>query len=148
MTKTCTKCKEVRDLSCYRSRGGSQKHLLNSWCNNCRKKDHKSWVKNNPDKVRQYRAKDPWTLKKRCNRHNISVENFWSLYEDQDGTCPICEDPIKAEDSAIDHNHSTGEVRGILCKTCNRALGLLKDDPKVLGRAKKYLKTKGYYGNG
>ena len=39
----------------------------------------------------------------------------------------------------VDHKHSTGEVRGLLCHNCNRALGLLKDDPKVLQKAMNYL---------
>jgi len=103
-------------------------------------------VKENPKKVQTYRAKDKWTLLKRCQRHSITPEEFWSLYEEQNGTCPICEKDIAAEKSAIDHNHATGEVRGILCKQCNRALGMLSDDPKTLSRAKKYLVTKGHYG--
>lgn len=110
------------------------------------KKQHREWVLKNQDKVRGYRAKQPWTLNKRCKRHNISVEEFWSFYEEQDGTCPVCDKAIQAEDSAIDHNHKTGEVRGILCKTCNRALGLLGDSPDTLARGSKYLQKKGYYG--
>lgn len=110
------------------------------------KKNHSEWVEQNEDKVRKYRAKDKWTLRKRCSRHNISVEEFWSMYEEQDGTCPICDQAVEAEDSAIDHNHKTGEVRGILCKTCNRGLGLFKDNPSTTKRATEYLLTRGHYG--
>lgn len=70
------------------------------------------------------------------------------MFEEQDATCPICDKALEAEDSAIDHNHETGEVRGILCKTCNRALGLLGDNPETLQRGVEYLKEKGYYGCG
>lgn len=146
MTKICTKCKVEKPLDCFRNRGGNLKHLLKSWCKECHYKSHKEWVDNNKETVREYRAKDPWTLTKRCRRHNISVEEFWSLYENQDGTCPVCDTAIKAEDSAIDHNHKTGKVRGILCKTCNRALGLLKDSPNNLKRGAEYLKERGHYG--
>ena len=145
-TKTCTVCRQNLPLSCFRSRGGSQKHLLKSRCNSCLSREHKLWIDNNPDKVREYRAKDPYTLKKRCARHGLTEEEFWSMYEEQDGTCPICDRHIEAEDSAIDHNHTTGEVRGILCKKCNRGLGLLGDNPEILNRAETYLLKQGYYG--
>jgi len=108
--------------------------------------EHKRWTEENQEKVRSYRAKDPHTLKKRCARHGITEEEFWSLYEEQDGTCPVCDRAIEAKGSAIDHNHETGDVRGILCKNCNRALGLLGDSPETMARAESYLLEKGYYG--
>ena len=146
VTKVCTRCLTEQPLENFGSRGGSEKHLLKSWCKVCHFKEHKNWVGNNESKVREYRAKDPWTFTKRCKRHNITQQEFWSIYEEQDGTCPICDSAIQAEDSAIDHNHETGEVRGILCKKCNRALGLLGDNPKNLFRAEHYLRERGFYG--
>lgn len=146
MTKACTMCHKEKPLTEYRSRGGSQKHLLKSKCNECLYKEHKRWTEENPEKVREYRAKDPYTFKKRCARHGITPEEFWAIYEEQDGTCPVCDKAIDAEGSAIDHNHETGDVRGILCKNCNRALGLLGDNPETMARAQAYLLEKGYYG--
>ena len=146
MTKACTMCHEEKPLTEYRSRGGSQKHLLKSKCNGCLYKEHKRWTEENPEKVREYRAKDPYTFKKRCARHGITPEEFWAMYEEQDGTCPVCDKAIDAEGSAIDHNHETGEVRGILCKNCNRALGLLGDNPETMARAEAYLLERGHYG--
>jgi hypothetical protein len=49
--------------------------------------------------------------------------------------------------SAIDHNHDTGEFRGVLCKTCNRALGLFRDNPDIIFNAYDYLIKNGSYGN-
>ena len=145
--KTCTSCKEEKPTTEFRNRGGKEKHLLKSRCNICLYKQHKEWVENNPETAREYRAKDRWSLKKRCDRHNITVEEFWALYEEQDGTCPVCDKAIEAENSAIDHNHETGLVRGILCKNCNRGLGLLGDSPATMARAEQYLKLNGYYGS-
>jgi hypothetical protein len=108
---------------------------------------NKSWRESNENKVQQYRAKDQWTLKKRCSRHGITEEEFWSIYQEQDGCCPVCDKEIQAEESAVDHNHVTGEVRGILCKKCNRALGLLGDSPSTMLRASNYLSSRGFYGN-
>lgn len=147
MIKTCSMCKEDKPLTSYRSRGGKMKHLLKSRCNDCLGSEYKRWSKANPETIREYRAKDKWTLKKRCKRHGISETEFWSIYEEQDGTCPVCDKAVEAEDSAIDHNHNTGKVRGILCKPCNRGIGLLGDNPKTMIRAAAYLQDKGYYGS-
>ena len=56
-----------------------------------------------------------------------------------------CEE-VELIDSAIDHNHVTGEFRGVLCKQCNRALGMFHDSEKVLQNALEYLKMFGSYG--
>lgn len=69
------------------------------------------------------------------------------MYEEQDGTCPICDREIEAEESAIDHNHVSGAVRWVLCKKCNRGLGLLGDSPENMRRAFDYLNNNGHYGD-
>jgi hypothetical protein len=51
-------------------------------------------------------------------------------------------------DSAIDHNHDTGEFRGVLCRQCNRALGMFKDSSTILRNAVEYLEAFGSYGDG
>ena len=146
-TKSCTNCGVEKSLDLFGKRsGGKTKQLYKSWCKQCHYEHHKGWVDQNPETVREYRAKDKWTLRKRCARHNITSDEFWAMYEEQDGTCPVCDKAIDAEGSAIDHNHETGEVRGILCKSCNRALGLLGDSPETMARAESYLLEKGHYG--
>ena len=145
-TKTCTKCKKVKLKTEFHFRSKPYNHLLQSHCKTCKYEEHKSWVNKNEAKVRVYRAKDPWTFKKRCARHGINEKQFWEIYDKQGGRCLVCEDQISAEISAIDHNHKTKEVRGILCKSCNRALGLLKDSPSNLQRAAQYLLDRGHYG--
>jgi len=46
----------------------------------------------------------------------------------------------------IDHNHTTGAVRGVLCSSCNRGIGYLGDNPYRLQKAKEYLEKEGHYG--
>lgn len=145
-TKICSLCGKEKDISSYRNRGGSQKHLLKSRCNSCLHKEHKDWVKNNPEKVREYRNKDSWTLVKRCKRRGITPKELIDVYEKQKECCAICDKQIDISESAIDHNHITGEFRGVLCKKCNRALGLFEDSPFILKKALDYLKITGYYG--
>jgi hypothetical protein len=145
LTKICTTCHKERPLALFRSRGGKQKHLLKSRCNTCLYQEHKQWVENNADRVKEYREKDSWTLVKRCARRGITPEQLVSTFESQQGKCPICLDAIVITDSAIDHNHATDEFRGVLCKQCNRALGMFRDNPKIIARALTYLLKKGYY---
>lgn len=144
--KICTKCKREKPIDQFRSRGGKLKHLTKSRCNDCLFNEHKKWVIENPDKIKEYRGRDPWTLVKRCSRRGITPEQLINKYESQSCACQICKSSIDLMDSAIDHNHHTGEFRGVLCKTCNRALGLFKDSPDILFSAYDYLMNNGSYG--
>jgi hypothetical protein len=146
VTKTCTKCGVEKPLTEYRSRGGKEKHLLKSSCNTCLYKAHRDWTVRNPDRVQEYRERDSWTLAKRCARRGITPEQLCDRYDEQCGKCDICRTDITLMDSAIDHNHDTGEFRGVLCKRCNRALGLFGDSPEVLRNAVNYLAKVGNYG--
>lgn len=147
-TKSCSKCKKTKPVTEFRMRGGKQKHLVKSRCNSCLFKEHREWCKQNPTRVREYRTKDAWSIIKRCARHNITPEQLVTKYEQQGGKCLICELAVPLMGSAIDHNHATGEFRGVLCKTCNRALGMFRDSPRILRRAVEYLETNGHYGDG
>ena len=122
-------------------------HLHKSHCNSCLYQQHKEWTKNNQHRVAEYREKDPWTLAKRCARRGITPEQLVSRYERQERCCAICKDELLLIDSAIDHNHETGEFRGVLCKQCNRALGMFKDSPVILRNAVEYLEAFGSYGD-
>ena len=146
-TKVCTMCGEEKPISAYRSRGGSMPHLLKSRCNSCLYAEHRRWTENNPDRVREYRAKDSWTLAKRCARRGITPEQLVDAFERQECCCAICKAEIQLMDSAIDHNHETGEFRGVLCRQCNRALGMFKDSTTVLRSALEYLQAFGSYGD-
>jgi len=147
VSKVCTKCGTEKPLDNFRSRGGNMKHLLKSQCNSCLYLQHKNWIAQNPEKIKNYREKDPWTLIKRCSRRGITPEELIDKYEEQGGKCSICLSDIDLVDSAIDHNHDSGKFRGVLCKTCNRALGLFRDNPEILRRARKYLIENGNYAN-
>lgn len=146
-TKVCTMCGKERPFSAFRSRGGAMKHLLKSRCNTCLYKEHRRWTEANADRVQGYREKDSWTLTKRCARRGITPEQLVDAFERQECCCAICRTEIELMDSAIDHNHDTGEFRGVLCKQCNRALGMFRDSPYILSSALEYLRTFGSYGD-
>ena len=69
-------------------------------------------------------------------RYRIGQDDVEALIERQGGLCPVC---LKAAPTAVDHDHVTGAVRGILCGDCNTGMGQLRDDPWVLRRAIEYL---------
>lgn len=81
------------------------------------------------------------------HRHGLTKEAYNSLFELRNGKCHICDriesrvvgDKIKRLD--VDHDHTTGRVRGLLCSMCNSLLGYAKDNIKTLERAIKYLEA-------
>lgn len=147
MTKVCTMCGESKPLSVFRTRGGTQNHLHKSRCNSCLRIEHRRWADKNPDKIREYKKKYSWTLAKRCARRGISPGKLVAALEHQKYCCAICLIKISIANSAIDHNHDTGDFRGVLCTQCNLALGMFKDSPNVLRSALSYLEVMGNYGD-
>lgn len=80
----------------------------------------------------------------RVRKYGLSKAQWIGMIESQDGKCDACQAAIESDGyrwnaPAVDHNHVTGEVRGILCGMCNSALGLAKDDPEVLRGLLRYL---------
>lgn len=75
-------------------------------------------------------------------RYNLTVEDYEKMLAQQDGLCLICEENLPMR-SHIDHCHKSDVVRGILCPSCNTALGKFKDSPKLLRRAADYLEVRG-----
>jgi hypothetical protein len=61
------------------------------------------------------------------------------MYENQNGKCKIC--AVTSENLYIDHDHKSMEVRGLLCRDCNSALGLFRDNTEILENAIEYLKS-------
>jgi len=101
------------------------------------------WKKNNPDKVKKYQR----TSNLRKN-FGLSLDEYEQMLIKQNNLCAICEKPEtfihhqtkELARLAVDHCHTTGKVRKLLCKSCNTALGLFKDDIAVIGNAVQYLK--------
>jgi hypothetical protein len=79
-------------------------------------------------------------LLKSIQRYGINNNEYNVLLERQGGVCAICETPPTEEKLFVDHSHSSNEVRGLLCRTCNTGLGLLGDDLASLEKAINYLK--------
>lgn len=95
-----------------------------------------------------WRARNPRRLSmlKRKWRYGLSEDAFTELLEAQDFRCAICARPFDPEGGIhtihVDHDHSTNEVRGLLCGDCNRGIGLFMDSPEHLLAAVDYLVSK------
>ena len=109
-----------------------------------------AWKKRHPEKVREqnrrsiakWRAKHPdeAAAHRRAERSRglVSPEEYDRMVWDQLGLCAICL-RVPGGPFHIDHDQATGRVRGLLCRSCNIALGLMQDDPERLRRAAAYV---------
>lgn len=86
--------------------------------------------------------------KSRCG-YDCSVEKYKELHEAQEGCCAICKTPEEelTRGFHIDHCHTTGAVRGLLCGRCNTAIGSLRDSPEICLQAASYLKGSKQHNN-
>lgn len=100
---------------------------------------NKRWVENNKEHVSTRHRK--YQLKK---KYSLSEARYNELLDAQQGACAICkttEPTGKWNVFAVDHDHTTGIVRGLLCNECNRGMGLLKDSSTLLRAAAEYLEA-------
>jgi hypothetical protein len=75
----------------------------------------------------------------RARRYGLSLADYRALQARQGHACAICRKVTRA--LCIDHCHVTGRVRGLLCRSCNSALGFYADDPRLLRAALAYLRA-------
>lgn len=151
--KVCTKCKEekeVNDINFYKHPGC--KDGYNSCCIKCTNKTTKKYYLNNKEKVRligkEYRTKNK-TKVKICSKfstlkrkYGITKEQFNLLINKQNNSCAICKDIFTEENYAcVDHIEENNKIiiRGLLCDSCNVALGYFKENLKIVKDASLYM---------
>lgn len=144
--KKCTKCKQIKQCVDFRTKvSKSGTNVLYSRCRECEKIDrsaHKSKSDSGHKcRMAKYNAKTTTKTKKR-HQHlkslGMTTAGFENMMVSQNGQCAICGDNVKL---CVDHCHTTGFVRGLLCNNCNIGLGMFRDDPHRLVAATEYLKT-------
>ena len=110
--------------------------------------DHKSRGGRNAY-LRAYRKIHPQKEQARSlkSNFNLSLDEYKRMWTNQSGLCAICNQPEthkrngKVKNLAVDHNHKTGKIRGLLCSSCNTGIGKLKEDVTILSSAIRYLKS-------
>lgn len=84
--------------------------------------------------------KASWYKTNKFSKYGITREDFERMAKEQNESCAICQTPFKETfRTCIDHCHSGGQVRGLLCFHCNTGLGHFKDSKELLEKAIKYL---------
>lgn len=132
--KTCTKCKTTKPLSLF-NKSRQTKDGYHPHCKGCQSENYRRRYRENPEKVRV-----GGKLRNMKHRNGITLDEYNELLASQAGVCAICKKPPKEKRRfSIDHDHITGQNRGLLCDKCNMALGLMEDNIKWLSMAIKYL---------
>jgi len=72
-------------------------------------------------------------------QYRLTEEDYESILRHQGGVCAGCGKPPYSCRLAVDHDHKTGRIRGLLCWLCNRAIGILRDNAKAATRLGEYL---------
>lgn len=108
----------------------------------------RGWSAKNKDRIAGYKNDEATfraSRKTTCSRYGITPEDYAELLVAQGNVCAVCREPetLIRKNSvcqlAIDHDHQTGRIRGLLCNNCNRALGMLNDNPEILRAPAAYL---------
>lgn len=109
--------------------------------------------KNNPDLVKKIDRENYIKRKQKLEdvrlfkTYGLTPDKWKGLYEEQNGLCKICNVPQEklTRKFHVDHCHSTGKIRGLLCGSCNQGLGYYKEDIQLFQKAIDYLKEN-YHG--
>jgi hypothetical protein len=150
-TKSCPKCGEVKSLDDFH-RDAHGKYGRTTYCKVCNTAKSRQWTKDNPERAREQGRKraaaglNRAAIRKR--KYGISPTDYAALLDRQGGLCAICKGSASGrKDSSelcVDHDHTTNQIRGLLCHSCNRGIGMLRDDPDIIQRAADYLRTAPY----
>lgn len=145
--KQCTDCKQIKDLdSFYKSHvtpKGTQ--IYKPRCRECQNiKDRYRWQNMSDEQKKIYNKKNNSKKEYHKNyrlitKYNITLENFCEMYNQQEGKCFICHTSVPENEIRVDHNHTTGKTRKLLCHNCNVVLGHAKEDPGILTKCAEYL---------
>jgi len=147
--KECSCCKELLPKGVF-NKDSNSKDGLSYLCRSCRSKyrRQKEIKERTSAYNKKYAEKNPELMKIKDRKNslkrfwNMTLEQYNEMLEKQGGTCALCD---KTESNphkrlCIDHDHTTGKIRALLCDNHNRALGLFKDSIEDLEKAIQYLK--------
>ncbi len=98
------------------------------------------WQRANPETVlKMRRAYTPQrAATQRMVRYGLTEDRYQAMVTAQDGKCAICQRVMTPPH--VDHDHNTGQLRGLLCDNCNRGIGHLKESPQIMNAAITYLR--------
>jgi hypothetical protein len=133
--KPCSKCKTVKPLADFNRR---RLNGFQSVCRACQAARAAVYAKTHAARILELH---------RLRKYGLSRVAFSGLYAEQNGRCAVCSRLLvprgdQARQPHVDHDHKSGKVRGLLCGSCNRGIGLFKDRPTTLRAAATYLERR------
>ena len=144
------------------SAGGTERYVSAAKCVACQRASADTWRERNPERHKAtsyaWRAASPERAKAACDswkernperykasrlkRYGLDPATYDQMLADQGGRCAACFRPFKSgKDTHVDHCHTTGTVRELLCWRCNKTLGNVGDDPSLLKSLAAYLEA-------
>ena len=135
---TCTVCKEFKPLDAFTIRRTHRPGRPVSVCTPCKVQYNKKRRLEAPDVVKDIERRSKFK-----NQYGITLDDYYVMLDRQGNGCGICKASSpggRTKFFAVDHCHTTGKVRGLLCTKCNRGLGLFNDNTDKLLNAVNYLK--------
>ena len=145
LEKRCPRCETVKTLDAFTIRKTGRVGHPVAHCKSCRTASVK--LEYDTDHSVYRRVHWPSKLKR---LYGMTVDDYFEMLDEQNGGCATCgvKTPSgrhykrmgKQEMFYVDHCHSTGRVRGLLCLTCNTAIGLIRDSPQIAENIGAYLR--------
>lgn len=132
MTKTCTSCLRLLDKSNFHKNKATIDGLCYQ-CKDCNYRKSKKWKEENVEKRKTHQYK---------RKYGLTFADYGVILASQNSQCAICSVHFSEAQRGVlfvDHCHTTGKVRGLLCQNCNTAIGLLRDSPLLCTKAAEYL---------
>jgi hypothetical protein len=135
--KCCKKCNKIKKLDeFYQRRDYGLVGSVRSVCKQCASHKSKEFRMMNPERQ---------SVAARLRRYGLTDKRFNEMLKEQHGLCAICGRPGKRKAKwcktglFVDHIHSSGKIRGLLCHQCNTGIGSFRDDINVVKRCVEYL---------
>lgn len=123
LVQICYSCKQEKPLSDF-WKDKTKRLGVGSECKDCHKQRKHLFRKENKEEMRAYYRR--WHLQ---NKYGLTIDQYRDILNQQDGKCGACGSTHRL---VIDHCHTTGTIRGILCDNCNKALGQVHDSTATL----------------
>lgn len=147
--KTCPRCKVKKALSEFH-RSQTNYHGITVYCKQCSYEKHAAYINKSPkhkaraaERAREWREKNPERERDngRKSRYGMAKGAYAEMLAAQEHKCAICRSPDPGGRGSfhVDHCHSTGRIRGLLCHGCNVSIGHFQNDPNILRAAIDYL---------
>lgn len=155
--KTCSGCQQSLPISSFGWRTYAGGHKRRSRCVACETADRREYARKlmstpeGRERLAAYKRaqnarmsperKMLASIRRSARVLGFDPDEIVRLWDERAHACEVCGQSPETKRLALDHDHTTGKFRGFLCGNCNKALGLMADDPDRLKAAAKYLEA-------